>query len=189
MTFLLRSSVLLALLAAGCGGGSADLAAIPLSIGRGPKFLPPAIGHRSAHARLACGRRPPLTYGAHVELFAAGHVVQVPAGIGVGPPVTRRGAYVTRGRCWHPLYTTEPTGLIEIAAATTPTLGTLFDVWRQPLSPTRLVGFHGGVRAYVGGARRHGDPRAIPLRRHAQIVLEVGPYVPPHPAYEFPPGR
>ena len=188
MTFLLRSSLLLALLAAGCGGGSADLAAIPLSIGHGPRFLPPAIGGRTAPARTACGARPRVTHAAHVELFAAGHVVQVPAGIGIGPPVERRGAYVRTGRCWHELYTTEPTGLIEIASGTVPTLGTLFDVWRQPLSANRLVGFRGRARGYVDGRRWRGDPRAIPLRRHAQIVVEVGPYVPPHPSYQFPPG-
>jgi hypothetical protein len=27
--------------------------------------------------------------------------------------------------------------------------------------------------------------RAIPLRRHAQIVLELGPYIPPHESYLF----
>jgi len=26
------------------------------------------------------------------------------------------------------------------------------------------------------------------LRRHAEIVLEIGPYVPPHARYTFPPG-
>ena len=29
---------------------------------------------------------------------------------------------------------------------------------------------------------------AIPLRRHAVIVLEIGPYVPPDDRYAFPPG-
>jgi hypothetical protein len=28
----------------------------------------------------------------------------------------------------------------------------------------------------------------VVLARHAEIVLEVGPHVPPHPAYHFPPG-
>jgi hypothetical protein len=44
------------------------------------------------------------------------------------------------------------------------------------------------VRAYVGGRRWLAAPQDIPLRRHAQIVLVVGPAVPVHPAYAFPPG-
>jgi hypothetical protein len=28
----------------------------------------------------------------------------------------------------------------------------------------------------------------VPLRRHAEIVLEVAPLVPPHPTYTFPLG-
>jgi hypothetical protein len=27
-----------------------------------------------------------------------------------------------------------------------------------------------------------------PLSEHAEIVIEVGPYVPPHPSYSFPAG-
>jgi dihydroxyacid dehydratase/phosphogluconate dehydratase len=33
-----------------------------------------------------------------------------------------------------------------------------------------------------------GAPGAVPLTRHAEIVLEVGPHVPPHSSYAFPPG-
>ena len=46
-------------------------------------------------------------------------------------------------------------------------------------------GFSGRVRAYVGGEQWRGDVRAIPLRPHAQIVLEVGGYVPPHRFFLF----
>jgi hypothetical protein len=41
------------------------------------------------------------------------------------------------------------------------------------------------VLAFVGGKRWRGDVRAIPLTRHAQVVLELGGYVPPHPRYLF----
>jgi hypothetical protein len=34
-----------------------------------------------------------------------------------------------------------------------------------------------------------GEPRAIPLARHAQIVLEVGGSIPPHRVFLFGPGR
>jgi hypothetical protein len=41
---------------------------------------------------------------------------------------------------------------------------------------------------FVDGRARPGPPANVPLRRHTEIVLEAGPYVPPHPAYTFPPG-
>jgi hypothetical protein len=42
------------------------------------------------------------------------------------------------------------------------------------------------VRAYVAGRRWRGPLGAIPLRRHAQIVLELGRFVPPHGFFRFP---
>jgi hypothetical protein len=103
----------------------------------------------------------------------------VPAGIG-----TRRG-------CSYALRTRWPTGVIEIRRGQNRTLGRFFRLWGQPLSPTRLVGFtttaSRPVRAYVAGRRWHGALGAIPLRRHAQIVLELGRYIPPHRFFLFPP--
>ncbi len=82
--------------------------------------------------------------------------------------------------------------MIEVAAGARLTLGQFFDVWGQPLSSTRLAGFSSSpgrrVVAFVAGRRFGGDPRAIPLRRHAEIVLELGAYVPPHASYRFPKG-
>ena len=62
----------------------------------------------------------------------------------------------------------------------------LFAVWGRRLSPRRLLSFTGRVEAYVNGRRVAGDPRRIPLRRHDEIVLEIGGYVPPHNSYLFP---
>ncbi len=130
---------------------------------------------------------------AHLELFARGRVVPVPPGIGIAPPLRRDGAYVRSGRCSYPLRTTEPTGLIELnpdPARPPPTVGELFAIWGQPLSRTRLAAFRGSaadpVRAYLDGARWRGDPRAIPLRRHAVVALALGPPVPLHARYAFP---
>jgi hypothetical protein len=78
--------------------------------------------------------------------------------------------------------------VIEVRRGARLTLGDLFRLWRKPLGRTRLLGFHGRVLAFVGGKRFTADPRAIALRRHAEIVLEVGGYVPPHARYLFPPG-
>ena len=66
------------------------------------------------------------------------------------------------------------------------TLGDLFAVWGRRLSPRRLLGFHGAVRVYRAGLRLRIDPRALVLRDQDQIVLEVGPFIPPHAAYRFP---
>jgi hypothetical protein len=95
---------------------------------------------------------------------------------------------VRGGRCAYPARTREPTGVIEVEEGATLHLGDLFALWGQPLGPRRLAGFRGRVEAYVGGRRWRGDPRAIPLRRHAQIVLEVGGHVRPHTSYQFAPG-
>jgi hypothetical protein len=112
----------------------------------------------------------------------------VAPGIGIAPPRSQSGAYVRGGRCSYPLRTREPTGVIEIAHGTRATLGQFFAVWGQPLGRGRMASFRGRVRAYVAGAPRRGDPRSIPLTRHAEIVLQVGPFVKPHTSYHFPPG-
>jgi hypothetical protein len=136
----------------------------------------------------APARRLGARYLVYVEIFVAGRVVLMPSGIGMAPPQTRRGAYVVRGRCEYPLRTREPSGLVEVAAGTRATLGDLFAVWGQPLSPRRVLSFRGAVRAYVAGRRHDGDPRSIPLARRSVIVLELGRYVPPPARYVFPPG-
>jgi hypothetical protein len=181
-----------------CGGDGAPPASeAPLprqapSVGPGARFRPPSLGARATRGLpiegLRCTRSRRPRFGAHVELFVARRVVLVAPGIGVAPPRTRSGAYVRGGRCWYPVRTREPTGLLEVEPGTPVSLGQLFAVWGQPLSRTRMAGFRGRVRAYVGGRGWRGDPRAILLRRHAQIVLEVGAYLPPHARYMFPPG-
>src|SRR5918912_1083097 len=147
------------------------------------------------------GRRPPPPppppppgdgprFGVHVELFARGQVVIVPAGIGVAAPRRRVGAFVRPRGCSYAVRTTGPTGVLEIRRGARLTLGRLFAVWSQPLSATRLAGFStrpsAPVRAYVAGRRWRGPLGAVPLRRHAQIVLELGRFVPPHRSFRFP---
>lgn len=179
----------------GCGTSEAPpLARTAPSVGPARRHRPPSLGSRAARALpvrgLHCTRGDQGRFGAHLELFAAGRVVLVAPGIGVAPPRTLRGAYVSAGRCSYPVRTREPTGVVEVEAGggRAKTLGDLFAIWGQPLSRTRMAGFRGTVHAYVAGRRRRGDPRSIPLGRHAQIVLEVGSRVPPHAVYRFPPG-
>jgi hypothetical protein len=136
---------------------------------------------------LRCRKGGRSRFRIHLELFASRRVVLVPPGIGVAPPRTRDGAYVRGGRCVYPISTRDPTGVFEVeAGGRQKTLGDLFAVWGQPLGPKRMAGFHGEVSAFVAGKRWGSDPQAIPLEPHAQIVLEVGGYVPPHATYLFP---
>jgi hypothetical protein len=166
---------------------------IPTPIGVGPGFHPGPTSSAVAAARPAgrhvCGAAVRQRVRAHVELFAQRRVVIVPAGIGVAPPLRIRDGFVVHGRCSYPIRTVEPTGVIEVDAAVRPKLGDLFAVWGRRLAPNRLLSFSGRVQAFVAGKRWRGDPRRIPLRRHAQIVLEVGGYIPPHRSYLFGEGR
>jgi hypothetical protein len=166
-------------------------------IGRGPGFELGPAGPEAAHARPVAGMRCERGrhgdhYGVHLEIFARGLDVVIPAGIGIAPPRRRDGAYVRGGRCEYPVRTYEPTGLIEIDSGRRATLGQFFELWGQPLDGKRLLGFRasrrGAVLAYVNGQRWTGDPRAIPLAQHAAIVLEVRGYFPPTRRYLFPHG-
>jgi hypothetical protein len=169
----------------------AAAAPIPTPIGVGPRYHPGPTSRAAAAARpiagLRCSIGEPRRFGVHLELFARGRVVIVPAGIGISPPLERREGYVLGGRCSYPARTREPTGIVEVARGSRLTLRQLFSIWGQPLSSTRLAGFQTGdrVRAYVGGRLWRRDLGRIPLRRHAEIVLELGPFIPPHSTYLF----
>lgn len=135
----------------------------------------------------ACRRGLGPRDGVHLELFARGLVVLFPAGIGTRPPRERVAGRIARAACFGPLVTIDPTGLVLLRPGTRSTVGDVFAAWGRPLRPGRTLSFAGRLRAWVNGRRRPGPPGAIPLRRHDEIVLEVGPYVPPHRRYEFPP--
>jgi hypothetical protein len=161
---------------------------IPTPIGSSPKYrlpaAPTAVERAAPVVGLTCLRGEPREL-AHVELFADKRVLLLPAGIGMAAPLRRHGAYVTGARCSYAVRTTDPTGVVEFVAAKRPTLATLFAVWGQPLAADRLAGFRGSVSAWVGGHRWHGSVASIPLRRHAEIVLELGGYIPPHTFFLF----
>lgn len=162
----------------------------PIGVTRGYKLSPTSPAVRAARpvGELGCARSSPLRFRVHLELFARKLVLLVPAGVGVAPPLQREHGRVTAGRCFYPLRTLEPTGVVEVASAAQLQLGDVFRVWGQPLTPWRIAGFRSSERvlAFVNGRRYTGDPRSIPLRRHDEIVLEIGGYVPPHSSYLFP---
>lgn len=157
-------------------------------IGHGARFQPPALGPVVGRCRPALGRR----VGVHVELFAADRVVLVAAGIGTRPPRAVSAGRIARAGCYGDLVTLEPTGVVQVRAGANLRLADLFRSWGQPLSERRLATFAtpAGTRVavFVDGRPWRGSPGSVPLRAHAEIVLETGPYVPPHRTYTFPPG-
>ena len=190
---------------AGCGSGSAPrragsatarrgdgipaaLAAAARPIGAGPRFRPAVRGGRvPGPCTPTLGRR----YGVHLELFAADRVVLLAPGLGVGGPWRSTDGRITRAHCYGALATIDPTGLVLVRPGTRLTVGDVFGAWGRPLGARRLLSFRARsrVRAYVDGRRwTRTRPAAIPLTRHAEIVLELGPYVPPHRSFAFPPG-
>lgn len=180
---------------AGCGAGAAPHAAprttatADLSgvrpIGREGRFHLP-VGRDIAVP--ACRPRLGKRFGVHLELFGEDRVALFPAGIGTQAPRTLIGGRIERARCYGALVTIDPTGLVLLRPGTNATVGDVFDLWGQPLDSGRASAFAGRVRVYVNGDRVSGSPRDVPLRRHDEIVLEVGPYVPPHRTYRFPEG-
>ena len=165
--------------------------------GRGRAFRLAPRGAAVTLARpvmgLRCARRSLAPYGAHVELFAANRALAVPAGIGWAPPVSLARGRVSGGRCAYPLHTDDPSGLVMVQvarAAATPTVGALFALWGQRLDAHHLAGFASAssVHAFLDGRPWRRDPRTLPLHRHAQVELEIGPAIAPHPGYAFPAG-
>jgi hypothetical protein len=165
------------LLACACAGAAGTAAPVPTRIGAGPRYLlpatPPFVANGRPVGRLRCSRDEGTRELAHVELFAKRLVLLLPATIGIAP------------HCSYEVRTTQPTGVVDFVSRVHPTIGDLFSVWGQPLSAHQLAGFRGAVAAWVGGKRWHRDVRAIPLRRHSEIVIEVGGYVPPHTFFLF----
>ena len=157
-------------------------------IGTGPRFTLPASGPVAGACQRSLGPR----FGVHVEVFAANRVLLLPAGIGARRPWAKRNGAVTSARCYGALVTLDPTGLVLVRPGARLTLADLFRSWGEPLSRTRLTSFSAQagtqVAVFVDGRRWNAGPASVPLARHAEIVLEVGPHVPPHSSYAFPPG-
>jgi hypothetical protein len=125
-------------------------------------------------------------------VFAADRVVLLATGIGVKPPVQLNEGRIARARCYGDLVTLEPTGVVLLRPGVKLHLADVFRAWGQALSLRRLASFTAApgerVLVFVNGLRWTGAPGSVPLSRHDEIVLEVGPHVPPHSTYTFPPG-
>jgi hypothetical protein len=196
-TWTLAALALVLAVLSGCGRGAGSPAAsgIPAAlllqarpIGPGVRFHPAVRGPVIGPCRPRLGRR----LGVHVELFAANRVVLLAAGIGVRGPVSREAGRIARARCYGALVTLEPTGVILVRPGARLKLADVFRAWGEPLSRHRAASFRAPagdpVRVFVGGRPSRGPPGAVPLVAHDEIVVELGPLVPPHGSYVFPPG-
>jgi hypothetical protein len=193
-----------AALLAGCGGvtgshppsGRLPRDYVPTSVGPGRRFRPPAttaaVRAGRPVGRLRCATRRGQRFGAHLEIFAHDHVVAIPTGVGITPPLQLSEGRVRTGRCYYSAVTVDPTGVIEVRRGATVTLGDVFALWGQALTAHRVAGFTARegerITAYVGTRATGGDPTRIVLHRHTRIVLEVDSHIPPHTTYDFPPG-
>jgi hypothetical protein len=130
---------------------------------------------------------------AHLAIFVNGKPLQIPAAIGIPGAQTQntaRGRFIGSGTCFYWLHTHAADGIIHIESPVqrTYTLGNFFDVWGRKLSPNDVGAFNGSVTALYNGQVFRGNPRDIPLTKHAQIQLDVGyPLVAPV-AISFPSG-
>lgn len=181
--------VMLAVLLGGCGSGAASgphrtadarlpaaLLAQARPVGVGPAFHPPVTGSPLGACRARLGRRYPV----HLEVFRANRVVLVAAGIGVRDPLRTRNGRILRARCYGAAVTADPTGVVLVRRGARVTLGELFASWGVPLRGRLYI----DGRRWPGGAR---SAESLKLTRHAEMVVETGPYVPPHHTYRFAP--
>jgi len=129
----------------------------------------------------------------HLTIFINGQPRQVPAGVGIPgshPQNSNHGPVAAGGTCLYWLHTHAPDGIIHVESPIHRiyTLGNFFDEWGQPLGPSALGPYKGHVVAIYNGKLYEGNPRDIPLNKHAQIQLELGkPLVAPE-AITFPNG-
>jgi len=127
-----------------------------------------------------------VRFAVHLDVLVDGHRVTVPAGIGIDGP----------GHRVAPLYTTDTTGIIQVASDSDQdvfTLGQLFAEWQVPLAGDRLGGLRISSRdpleTYINGSRVAGNPGAVLLTPHLEITVSYrrGALPVPH-SYAFPAG-
>ena len=115
----------------------------------------------------------------HLVIFDHGKQVAIPPN--VGQPAGRR--------CIYWLHTHTPDGIIHIEAPQDRsfTLGDFFKIWGEPLSRTQASSARASKTAnfkvWVDGRPYKGDPRAIKLKAHTDIVIEAGPPFPKPPSF------
>ena len=128
----------------------------------------------------------------HVAIFVHGKPYSVPIGVGITPPAvvqeTAKGPFAassgaTNG-CFYWIHVHAQDGIVHMESPITKIfeLGQFFGVWQQPLSANQIGPFTGPVTATVNGTPWTGNPSAIPMNSHDDIVLNLGtPVISPPP--------
>ena len=131
-----------------------------------------AVSSNSGGPAGATGGTPKLKL---TSLAALGTLKPLPSPGPNGPESTPTGRFIASGSCFYWLHT-HADGIIHIESPVhrTYTLGDFFGIWGQPLGPDQVGPAHGPVTAIYNGQVYRGNPRNIPLEKHAQIQLEVG---------------
>lgn len=185
---------------AGCGGGARGKSATTGTTKGteaptgGRQTPPPWDAPADAVRFIQDAGLPPLEaettvvhYHAHLDVIVDGKAVTVPALIGIDEQARRIS----------PLHTHTPDGILHIEAPgqDTFTLGQLFTEWNVRLTPECLGSFCAGngkgLRLYVDGKLRAGDPTSLVLSAHQELALvyveaAAQPQVPS--SYDFPQG-
>ena len=139
------------------------------------RLTPPAI------AGISCDRMEGqrLHIHQHLVILDHGKSVAIPSDVGQRPLAD----------CLYWVHTHTPDGIIHIEAPKDRafTLGDFFKVWGQPLSKTEAASAHaakgGALKVWVNGKPFSGDPAAIKLESHTDVVIEAGPPFPKPPRF------
>jgi len=143
-------------------------------------------GHGQPVDGITCDGSEQLAFHVHAHLYLLRDGISQPVSRAIGIP----GDNPILPRCFYWMHTHDRSGLIHMEAprAQTFTLGQFFDIWGMPLSASQVarlaVPAGQPPTVYVDGTVYAGDPRTIELKRHTQVVIEVGRLVDP-PGYSF----
>jgi hypothetical protein len=106
----------------------------------------------------------------HIDIFIHGKEITVPSGIGIGS----LNAFISE------IHTHEQDQVIHVESPVIKdfTLGQFFDVWGVKFSAQSVGGYNSDaqnlIKVFVNGKEQTGNPRAIVLEAHQEIVVTYG---------------
>jgi hypothetical protein len=115
----------------------------------------------------------------HLAIYDRGKLVAIPENVGQPQGL----------RCIYWLHTHTPDGIIHIEAPKDRsfTLGDFFKIWGQPINADQAGPAHATakepLRVWVNGKPFKGNPAAIKLEAHTDVVIEAGPPFPKPPRF------
>jgi hypothetical protein len=127
---------------------------------------------------------------AHLQVYVDGQPRALPPAVGMVRPGyerTTHGFFYGALGCYYWLHVHAQDGVIHIESPTVKiySLGNFFDIWRQPLSADQVAAAKGKITAFVNGKPWTASPRAIPLKSHEVIQIDVGSPVVPYHSVSF----